>query len=226
MQLIHQTIQTLLSPRQTFQELTSSSAWRWQLFPVQLGILALVIWFFYQGMSLPHLVEQQLLHAGAMTPAEKEQASAMLGQMASNMSYIAPAMAVVTSIVITSLTALYLMMFSRFDKRYHYSDWFHFAVWTQLPQLVNLAGLVILIALAPSPDMPLTLANYASVNQLFGIAQPGDSSFNLLESMNLFYLWQILLVATGLQRWLGMPQAMAYVGAALPYVLIFGLCAL
>lgn len=226
MRVLQQIIQTLTAPHIAFTALATKSSWRWHLLPLQLLLSALVMWFFYQGMSLPHLVEQQMLLAGPMSPAEKQQATAVLGQMASNMAFIAPAMALVTSLIVTSLIGLYFLLVSRFDKRYQYSDWFHFAVWTQLPLLLNLLGLVVLVLLSPTPDVPLTLANYASINQLFDVAQPGDSKFNLLENLNLFYLWQILLAAAGLERWLDLSKAKAYALAALPYLLIFGLWAL
>ncbi|HAT40514.1 MAG TPA: hypothetical protein DCS87_02160 [Rheinheimera sp.] len=226
MHLFNQVIQVLTSPLAGFNELKAKTSWRWQLLPLQLLLMALVMWFFYQGMSLPHLVEQQLLLAGPMNPAEKEQATAVLGQMASNMAYIAPAMAVVTSLIVTSLCAIYFLLVSRFDKRYSFGDWFQFAVWTQLPMLINLLGLVVLVLLASSPDVPLTLANYASINQLFDLTQPGDAKFNLLENLNLFYVWQIILAAAGLERWLDLSKQKAYALAALPYVLIFGLWAL
>ena len=223
MQVIHQISRVLIEPSAVFAALKTAPGWRWTMLLLQAITAAILLWWFYQGMSANHIVEQQLLLAGDMTPAEQQQSRAILAQMAGNMPLIAPAMAAVMSVVVSLVFALYFLVASRFAKQFSVGDWLVFASWVQAPQLVNWLGFAVLVLLSASSDLPLTLTNYASLNQLATLSAPGDRSFNLLENLNLFYLWQLALTTVGLQQWLGVSRRKAFTLAVLPFAVVFGL---
>lgn len=226
MNFIRQFGLVFIEPAQVFSELKTTTGGRWPMVLLQVMVAAAVLWFFYQGMSTNHIVEQQLLLSTDLTPAEREQSRAVLGEVAPHMALIAAVMGGVTVLVVSSLLAIYYLVASRLEPSVQYGDWFIFTLWSQAPQLVNLLGLVVLVVLSPSADVPLSLANYASLNQLLNLTVPGDRFYNLLEAMNLFYLWQGLLATLGLKQWLQINTTQAAGLAALPYALVFGLWAL
>jgi hypothetical protein len=85
--------------------------------------------------------------------------------------------------------------------------------------------LIVLSLLSEDPNMPLDLANYASVNALaLGLA-PGERGYSLASGLNLFYLWSIGLVAVAARQWSGLDWGRALLLGALPYLLVFGVWA-
>lgn len=216
----------LIEPSRVFLQLKQTPSGRWLMVLLQVMVTAAVLWFFYQGMSASHLVEQQLLLSSDLSPAEREQSRAVLGELAPHMALIAAVMGGVTVLVISSLLAIYYLLASRLEPSVQYGDWFMFTLWSQTPQLLNLLGLVVLVLLSPTSDLPLSLANYASLNQLLALTVPGDRFYNLLENMNLFYIWQGVLATLGLKQWLQLDTTKAAALAALPYAVVFGIWAL
>ena len=100
------------------------------------------------------------------------------------------------------------------------------SVWVSMPSLINMLGLLVLIMLSSTPDMPINSANYLSLNQLVFNFSPQDTWFSLTENFNLTYLWSIGLAAVGLKSWSGYSTSKAVLLAALPLIVIFGIWAL
>jgi len=99
-------------------------------------------------------------------------------------------------------------------------------VWSQLPTVLNILGLALLVLLADSPDQPLMLVNYASLNQLVLDLPVGHALYTWAESINVFLVWQLWILFAGLQSAADFTAKRAAIVTGTPVLLIFGLWAL
>lgn len=214
-----------IAPSQAFAKIRGSGG-NVLLLIGQLLLLALAMYLFYQGMSPEWLVEQQLLQAGDLTPAEIEQSRALMAQTAPYTAIIVAVSAPLMAILMTAILAGYLHLISKMSGDFRYQDWFGFSVWSQMPMQLNSIGLILLVLSANTPNLPLASANYASLNHLVLQLPIGAPFYTWAEAFNLFMFWQIAVMAIGLKQWCNFSMVKATLFAALPTVLIFGIWAL
>lgn len=192
----------------------------------QMLLTALAFYLFYQGMSPEWLVEQQMLTAGDLTPAEAEQARAMMAQSAPYTAIISTVFGSIMLVVVNAILAGYFHLVAKMSGDFRYQDWFGFSVWSQMPMQLNTIGLILLVLFADTPNLPLATATYASLNQLLLQLPIGAPFYTWAESFSLFMLWQIAVTAIGLKQWCNFSTVKAIIVAALPTFLIFGIWAL
>lgn len=221
-----QLLNTLLNPAAAMATVPQQSGRHLWLLVIQLLLTAAIIYWFYTGMSPAWLVEQQILHAGELTPAETEQIRAAMAGMAGATPLIGAISVAVGSLAFTAITAGYLLLTGKLQKALSYGQWFALVVWSQLPTLVNILGLAVLMLLADSPDQPLMLVNYASLNQLVLDLPVGHALFTWAESINVFLIWQLWILFAGLQSAAAFSAGRAAIVVGTPVLLIFGLWAL
>ena len=173
-----------LRPAAAMAAVPQQSGRQFWLLAIQLLLTTAIIYWFYAGMSPAWLVDQQLLHAGELTPAETEQIRAAMASMAGATPIIGAVSIAVGSLAFTAITAGYLLLTGKLQKVLNYGQWFALVVWSQLPALLNILGLALLVVLADSPDQPLMLVNYASLNQLVLDLPIGHALYNWAESIN------------------------------------------
>jgi hypothetical protein len=92
-----------------------------------------------------------------------------------------------------------------------------------LPLALNSLGLAALSLMASTPNQPLSVANYASLNNLVLHLPIGHSHYLWAEAVSLFYLWTASLGAVALRVWTGTSWAKAFLAAFLPYIVLFGI---
>lgn len=221
-----QIINTLLNPAAAMAAVPSQRQRHWVLLAIQLVCTAAIIYWFYAGMSPAWLVEQQILHAGALSPAETEQVRAALAGMTGATPLIGAVSVAVGGFAFMAVMAGYLMLTGKLQKTLSYSQWLALVVWSQLPALLNILGLVVLVLLAGNPDQPIMLVNYASLNQLLLDLPVGHALFTWAESINVFLIWQLWILFAGLQSAAGFTAKRAAWVVATPVILIFGVWAL
>ncbi len=221
-----QVLQTLLNPGAAMAQVPGQTHRHYWLLALQLLISAAVLYWFFAGMSPGWLVEQQLMHAGELTPAETEQIRAAMAQMAGSTPIIGAVSAVVGSLLFCAVLAGYLLLTGKLQKALSYSQWFALTVWSQLPGTISLLGLVLLKLFAGTGDLPLTLANYASLNQLVLDLPVGHALFQWAEQLNLFLGWQCWILIAGLQTAAGFSRSRALLTVLTPLVAVFGIWAL
>lgn len=214
-----------LSPTQVWQQL-SGKGFTLHALLLQLAVGCLAVYLFYSGMSAEWLVEQQLLQAGELSPAETEQARAVMAQTAAYTPLIAVVSVAVMSVIMHTLFAGYYHLIGKVAGNFSYGQWFGASVWSQMPLMLNMLGLLLLTALADTPNLPLSTANYASINQLLLQLTPNNSYYNLTENLNLFYGWQVALMTLAFRQWCQFSLTKSLLLAALPLLLIFGSWAL
>lgn len=217
-----------VAPKSLFEQFKAAKKYSWIALVLMLALSAGSAFMFYNGMSPEWLIEQQMQTLPAdMSPAEREAAEGMIAQTTGSMGIMSSVGMVIATMVFTAIFAGYYMLASKAGGQNRqplsYGDWFSFSIWTQMPMLINTLGFIALFATAATGDLPMSLPNYASLNQLvLGIA-PGEHLYAWAEALNLFSLWTVVLCAIGLKQLADMSAAKAYLLALLPNLLIFGI---
>jgi hypothetical protein len=214
-----------IAPKQAFAKIRGTGG-NLLLLLGQMLLTALAFYLFYQGMSPEWLVEQQMLTTGDLTPAEAEQARAMIAQSAPYTAVISAVFGPIMLLVVNAIVAGYLHLISKMSGDFRYQDWFGFSVWSQMPLVLNTMGLILLVLFAETPNLPMATINYASLNQLVLNLPIGAPFYTWAEAFSLFMFWQIAIAAIGLKQWCNFGTGKATLFAALPTLLIFGIWAL
>lgn len=92
-----------------------------------------------------------------------------------------------------------------------------------MPALIQAIGFIILFVTAKTPDLPITLSQYASFNQLFFGYSDTHQLFTLAGSMNVFYVWSILIATIGLKQLTDFSFLKSFITSALPFVAVYSL---
>ncbi len=219
-------VDIFVAPKSVFDNLLGNGKWAWLSLLLIIAVLVGSKIAFFSGMSSDWIVEQQLAQAGEMTASEAAQAREGMTMMAEYTGIISSIAGSIIFVILTALSAAYYMVISNVaatkTPEFSFGNWFTFAVWTQMPTIINTIGFIVLFAGANTADLPLTLGSYASVNQLFLSYVPGDALFNWAETLNLFLIWGIALAAIGFNRCCDMSAAKSLFFAVLPSLVIFG----
>lgn len=221
-------VDVFVAPKSLFEQHQAAKKWSWLALVLILAVTFFSAQAFYGNMSTDWLVEQQMMTIGPdASPAERQGAEDFINATAGNFGTVTGGMGAVMLLIFSALFAGYYMLAHKVtghsEKPLSFGDWFSVTVWSQMPLLINSIGFIVLFATASTSDLPLSLANYASLNQLVTDYAPGDALYTWAESLNLFSLWSIALVATAMQRLSNMSIAKSYIVAALPNLAIFGI---
>lgn len=220
-------IDLFLAPASLFDALRGRRWWGLAAFALILVAHVVSTFMFIGPMSDEWIVEQQIQQMPQFSEQEIEAVRPQLLAMAPH----AALFGVISSIFMLGLViglfgSLYLLL-TRIagGERHGWVAWLRLTTWTQLPLLLFAIGLIVLTLIASTPDQPMGLAGYSSLNNLVLNLPPGHPWYTWALSLNLFYLWSILLAAIGIRRWTGTGWLRAGLIAAAPYVLVFGLWA-
>lgn len=220
--VIHGLIDIYVAPKQLFTTLQEKNGWSWLPFILLLVVNALGVWWFYHGMSSEWIVEQQLaMSAQDMSPAQMEEAREALGYIADMTGIIGAASVFLITPIMLALIALYTMLVGNPGQKRSYGNWYALAVWSNMPSILNMLGLMVLILLSSDPNMSLSTVNYLSINQLLLGLQPGNAWFAWAENLNLIYIWISALLAVGLHTWSGYSAIKSAILGFLPLLVIF-----
>ncbi len=185
----------LLEPRTAFASLRERPNWLLP-FALVLGSTALVLLWYYAMVDIPWLMEEMLAQSGAEIPEGDMDVFSQTGMMVGGVIG-----AIFGIALIWVLLAGYLTLVSALTgDGYRFRNWFSLTVWTAIPGLFSIAGMLITIALSPSGQIvpealdPLALGN-------LGMAL-GDSPLGtVIEQISITYLWSIGLLLVGYQQW-------------------------
>lgn len=218
-------VDIIAAPGTLFEGLKDARAISWVALILLIGISSACIITFFNGMSTEWLVEQQMLQLTDESEADRQAIREYLTENADTVGTLGAVFNGIFLLIMVAVLAGYFKLVGHRQSDITFGDWFSFAVWTQFPIVVQMLGFAALMVTASTGDLPMTMLNYASANQLaFGLSID-HVYFQLLETLSAFYLWSIVLGATGLQRWVGFSTGKAYALSAMPYVLFFGLWA-
>jgi len=214
------------APDELFRDQLQSRKAGWLALVILLLMTSGSILYFYGGMSPEWIVEQQMLQTPEQSPAEDKQVRQFLTEQAPYTGTLGAIFNAIFYMIILAVFAAYFKFAGRSNEQQTYGDWFNFAIWTQMPMLVHIVGFLALVVTANTPDLPIMLANYSSLNQLVLDLPMSHNMYTWAETINLFYLWSIFIAAKGLMNWCKMSATAATIYSAVPYVVVFGLWAM
>jgi hypothetical protein len=210
-----------IEPRQTFQDLVERPRW---IVPVVLMTVLALAFTIAMGSHVgwDRIVRQSMETSERtqnMTPEERAQAVAIGVKITGIVAYGAAVLAI-PAILLISAGVLLLVFKGLFSAKLQFKQVFAICAYASLPGLINsLASLVVMLLKAPDDFDPQRAA-------IFNIGYYLDPStakwlMALASSIDVFTIWVILLMATGLcvaSRKLSFAQSVA--GVALPWVLV------
>lgn len=218
-------IDIFVSPKSVFERLGKLKVLSLLALLVLCSFVFLSEYMFYNNMSPEWIVSQQMLYVDEALPEEqKEMVSQMLLSSAENTGVVNGAFSVISQLVFVLVLSIYFFIVAKVykinnDKKY--ADWFSFAVWVAMPAVIQAIGLIMLFVSAKSPDLPITLSQYASFNQLFLGYPETHQFFTLTSSMNLFYIWSILIASIGLKQIAGFTFLKSLSISVLPFLTVY-----
>ncbi len=219
-------IDVFVAPQSLFDQLKSAKKYSYLALALLIAVTAGGIYGFFDGMSTDWIVQQQMLHVDA-SGAEKDAAEQFVRDAAPHTGTLGAVMVVIMTLITTAIYAGYFALAHKAGgankQPLTYGDWFSVGAWSQMPMLLSAIGFIALFTTAASPDLSMSLPNYASLNQLVTGFVPGDALFNWAETLNLFYIWSIALVSIAFKRLSDMSVVKSVVLSVAPYVVVFGL---
>lgn len=221
-------LDAFVAPASLFRALPDRR-WGWAAFALVALALAVSMFVFFQPMSPEWIVEQQLLQMGdRISEQDIERARPQMLSMAPHTAaFTAIGGVLMTGLLVLLVGSLYMLLarVATGGPRRGWSAWIRFAAWIQLPQLAYALGLILIVLLASTPDLPMGQMGYASLNNLVLDLPPGHRWYNFALNVNLFTLWSLVLAAIGIRTWTGAGWGRSLLVAAAPWLLVYGIWA-
>lgn len=218
---------TFIAPTKMFNGLKEAKGWSWlaMILLFVFGISAQIIYF--NSVDPAFFVEQQVVtmeQSGDYNPAELEQVEVMTAQQFPMMWIFAVVGVLIGIPTVFCIFALYYYLVGKQDSDCDmtFGDWFGFTTFTSLPTILASLGTIVLVLTAASSDIPSSVLTFSSLNQLlFGFAASHPFA-SLLESINIFSIWSLVLTYIGLKSWTNFSDGKACLFALLPSIVIYG----
>lgn len=222
--LLNTAINVLVSPSEAFAELKQRPS---KLFPIALILLstmAVMFWYF-SIVDFDWYIDDTLAQAD-LDANELEQARDRMASMSQNtFKLIGTFGSAVGIMVVYVLQAGYLSLCSALSgSGQKFGDWFSLVLWTGLPYMLSILGMIATIALSSNGQLsnydldPLTLAN-------LGMQSNNDSLTLVFNSLSLPMFWGTVLTVMGYRQWVECSLAKAMATVLAPYLLILGVWA-
>jgi hypothetical protein len=160
-----------------------------------------------------------------MTARQMEQAKASM-PAAQMMGWIGAISSVIAIVVVTLLTALYVLVASKVTgQALSYRHGLSLSAWSSMPMLLGMiVGLV--GALTMSPQTSIESLALLNVDPLL-VDLPADHRWNrLAQSFSLLTFWSLFLMALGWRTWTRSSWLQAIIIALLPTLLVYGVIAM
>lgn len=218
-----------VAPKSLFSQFKAAKVYSYVAFVLMLALTAGSMFVFYDGMSPQWIVDQQMLNMSTeqMSPSEIDATKDIMAQTAGSIGIITAVSVIIMMTIITAIYAGYFTLAAKLGGENRepmaYGDWFSFSIWAQMPTVIGTLGFILLFMTAGTADLPISLPNYASLNQLLLGVEPGQALYTWAEAVNLFSLWTIAIAAIGLKKLCNISMGKAVMLSALPWVTIFGI---
>ena len=215
-----------LAPKASFSSTDKLKSATWLSLLLIIGLTVVSNLTFYADMSPEWIVEQQTMQMTDMSDIERQQVATYMMESAPYTGYISAVISSVLFLITTFMLTAYFSFVGRNDSALGFKEWFALSVKMQLPLAINILIFMLIFMTAGHPEQPISLVNYASLNQLVFGLDASNAYYNLLENINVFYIWSILIGAYGVHALLNKSIAKSMVIAGLPYLVVFALWAL
>lgn len=197
-------VDTLIAPGAVYRSWLEAKSTSTMALAVILAVAAGSIYLLYSGMSNEWLLQQQSSATGSMSAAQLAAYSDIMEKL---LPFSGPIAALTTAIFHLSIVLILAVYFNTLSaaKVISISDrtlgeWFAFSVWSQAPWILNYVGLVCLIITTQNTNLPLSLVDYASLNNLIFNFPQNHPYASVLTALNLFHFWSASILIVGLRQ--------------------------
>ncbi|WP_115718787.1 YIP1 family protein [Gallaecimonas mangrovi] len=213
-----------VAPSRALNGVNNNKYWTFLPFILLLGLPVAFFAFYFLGHDFSIIKEQLIAAMGDKSPAEIKRASAFFTPH--YLTLMMSLQIVIFYLVCFALHGLYLLLATKVDSEntHSYGDWFALAVWARLPELIGTV-LSLLMVLFASALPSLNDLNMLSLAGLLSLT-PSDKWYSFASFLTLFTFWAIFLSALGISLWTKIDKTRAWVIAALPYVVFYGVWAI
>lgn len=217
-------INVLTAPSEAFNEISQRPT---KLFPLALIMISTMLvmfwyftivdfdWYIDDALSGANFSEEQLEAGREAMQSMSQNTFRMLGVFGGAFGLF----------IVYVLQAGYLGLASALNgDRYKFSHWFSLIIWTGLPYLLSIVGMIVNILLNSNGQLsaydldPLTLAN-------LGMQSSNGSLTTIFNSLNLTMIWSMTLVVMAYKQWLNSSLVKALAIVLAPYLLILSVWA-
>ena len=222
--LINTATNILLSPGEAFTELQQRPS---KLFPLALIIpstMAVMFWYF-SIVDFDWFIDATLAEAnldGEQLEVARESMASMSQTTFKMFGVLGSA---IGTLAIYVLQSGYLSLISAITgSGQKFGNWFSLVLWSSLPYILSIVGMVTTIALSPNGQLssydldPLTLAN-------LGMQSSNGSLTSMFNALSLPMLWGMVLIVMGYRQWLNCSLLKAMAVVLAPYLLLMGVWA-
>ena len=211
-------------PRRAFDAIAARPRWLFPLLVLLLTSLALLVWY-YARVDLEWLIDQQLSaspRAATMTEEQRQAAARFTSR--GTMISISVIAVVLFIVLVRVLEAVWYLLAGKIGNvERSFRQWFSFACWTSLPQVIAVVPAVLVMMTTSTTQIDPGAINPLSLNELFfhrGMADPG---YSFLTNVSVLHFVGLALAVFGLHHWSKRTWLFSSIFVLLPPVLIFGI---
>ncbi len=143
----------------------------------------------------------------------------------STMMGVAVGGSIMMAALITSISAVYLLMVAKVSSEDNrsFGKWFSLSAWVSVPNSLAALLMIIYYVIMGSNQIGLEELSFFSLNGLVMHYPNGTMASTFYTAITPFLVWSIALLGLGIKIWTGRAYGSSMLIAALPYVVIFGI---
>lgn len=182
--------------------------------------LACSQYLFIANMSDEHLLSEQMSQMTDLSNSEQAVVRDMLEKNVSNTEIFVSGMQSIGLLAQVLVLSVYMLLMAKIRQLtvpFGFKHAFAIVSVCFIPVLAYSLGLILLTLTASSPDLPLSVASFASLNELMLKLDQSDALYTWAKSISLFDFWVLILLGFAFKHILKFKAPTAFVLAFAPY---------
>jgi hypothetical protein len=216
-------VDIIAAPGKALDEIKSHTSWLWWPLLISVLLASGLMFYYYNWVDFPWLVEETIRQIPAENRAESAEAIRKFMSPGTSTWTTVIAIVIMTFIIYT-IQATYLHLANKLitGAEIGFGKWFSFSVWTGFVGVFGVLAAFATILMADSNQLSTQDLQVFSLNSLLIHASPGEPLFTWASTLTLISFWTYFLMSIGYARWTGAAIVKSTIIAVLPWALIFG----
>lgn len=210
-------------PNRVFAALAVKHNWSWLAFAFVIALAILPNYFYFNFVDFDWYREYIINASYAdVSPAQQDAVRQALNPQQTIMFTVVGVFG--GFILINAILATYLNVSTKIDEENvnGFTDWYGFTWWVSMPILLGSLLSVLIILVAPDHQLSPADLSPTSLSYWLGL-ELGSDWFALAQNVRLEAFWTMYLIAVGISQWTRIEARRAYIIAAVPYILVWGI---
>jgi hypothetical protein len=213
-------------PRAAFLELEQRPRFWFPLLVSLCASIGLVAWY-YAVVDISWLADQMLNMAASNRPmTEAQQAQALKFMTRPILMGYALGGGLLYLLALRAASAVYYLLAGKVvNVQRPFRQWFAFAWWSSLPQVLALVPAIVLMAMSDTTQIDTGTIGPLSLNELFFHRGMSERGYSLFASISLMHPVSWVIAIIGMHTWSKRSWLFSSVMVLLPVVLVYGVWA-